>query len=145
MTRISAGIAPFELCDSQLLAEHREIIRIPNTIKSGKAKVNIDKIPNEFKLGSGHVIFFYNKLEYLRNRYIALHKECCKREFNVQNYSKVFKHLPPDLCNDWNPDDEVRKIVQERINNRLLKMKTIRYFGQKVDIDFLQYLAEIRR
>lgn len=49
MTRISASIKPIELCDKMLMAEHREIIRIPNTIKSGKAKVNLSKISSHFK------------------------------------------------------------------------------------------------
>ncbi len=37
MTRINVGINPEELPDKLLLAEHREITRITNTIKSGKA------------------------------------------------------------------------------------------------------------
>jgi len=79
MTRISSSIKPIELCDKMLIAEHREIIRIPNTIKSGKAKVDLSTIPLDFKLGSGHVIFFYNKLKYLHNRYLQLYKECIDR------------------------------------------------------------------
>jgi hypothetical protein len=33
MTRINTGIPPKELTDKHLLAEHREIKRIPNCIK----------------------------------------------------------------------------------------------------------------
>ena len=57
MTRINT-IPPQELCDKHLMAEIREITRIPNTIKTGKAI--IANIPDTFRLGSGHVKFFYD-------------------------------------------------------------------------------------
>ena len=129
MTRISATIQPKELSDQMLIAEHREIIRIPNTIMSGKAK--IENIPLSFKLGAGHVKFFYNKLKYLHNRYCALHNECLKRGFNVQNYDECFVNVPKQLYNDWKEPIEARALLVERINIRLKGMKTIRYYGIK--------------
>jgi deoxyribonuclease (pyrimidine dimer) len=71
MTRINAGIRPAELVDQHLLAELREIKRIPNVVKQGKAK--LDGIPERFSLGTGHVRFFYNKLGYLLRRYRSLY------------------------------------------------------------------------
>lgn len=134
MTRISASIKPIELCDKMLMAEHREIIRIPNTIKSGKAVLDLSNAPRNFKLGTGHVKFFYNKLQYLHNRYSLLHRECIKRGFNVQNYDECFKDLPISLYNDWDDNkDYIRKIVTERINTNLKKMKFIKYYSKKVE------------
>ena len=46
MTRINVGIPPEELTDKHLLAEHREIKRIPNCIAKGK--YNMDGIPKRF-------------------------------------------------------------------------------------------------
>ena len=60
MTRINIGVSPNELIGKHLLAEHREIKRIPNCIKKGRYKMI--GIPDKFKLGTGHVKFFYNKL-----------------------------------------------------------------------------------
>lgn len=71
MTRINVGIPPRELTNKHLTAEHREIKRIPNAVKTGKAKMV--GIPAQFTLGTGHVKFFYNKLGYLRQRYLELH------------------------------------------------------------------------
>jgi hypothetical protein len=48
MTRINIGIPPSRLKSKMLLAEAREIKRIPNTIKSGKAK--IEGIPATFRM-----------------------------------------------------------------------------------------------
>lgn len=136
MTRISATIRPVELCDQMLLAEHREIVRIPNMIKSGKAKVRLDKIPDNFRLGTGHVTFFYNKLYYLYKRYISLYRECLRRGFNVKDYSNAFLFLPDTLLNDWKPDKNiVRPQLVDRINNRLSNMSSIRFLGENITLE----------
>lgn len=134
MTRISATIKPEELCDQMLIAEHREIVRIPNCIKSGKARV--EEIPEDFRLGSGHVKFFYDKIGYLFVRYIELYEECIRRGFNVQNFGDAFNNIPIELFNEWIPDTKiVRPILIERINERLKNMKAIRYKGVVVDYE----------
>jgi len=117
MTRINVGIPPAELTDKHLLAEHREIKRIPNCVAKGK--YNMDGIPDRFKLGKGHVKFFYNKLLYLGKRYLELHKECIARGFNVQNYIKAWANVPMELMNDYYPTKEDR--IQERIKEKLNK------------------------
>ncbi len=50
MTRINASIRPIELTNAHLLAEIRELPRILNTVKSGKAK--IENKTDVFKLGN---------------------------------------------------------------------------------------------
>lgn len=121
MTRINCGIPPAELTDKHLLAEHREIKRIPNQISKGR--YNLEGIPLEFKLGTGHVKFFYDKLLYLKNRYESLYKECKDREFNVTYYGEAWDNVPPDLMNDYNPSDIDREIIRERIKERLGDIK----------------------
>lgn len=118
MTRINAGIPPKELTGKHLIAEHREIKRIPNVIKSGR--YNLEGIPEEFCLGTGHVKFFYNKLLYLYKRYKELYEECKNRGYNVSDFSVAWEGLEKtDLWNDWAPSKEDAKIVQERINFKL--------------------------
>lgn len=120
MTRINVGVYPHELHDKHLLAEHREIVRIPNTIKSGKAK--FDNIPDSFRLGTGHVKFFYNKIGYLYKRYILIHEECLNRGFKVQDFRLAFNHIPVYLMNDYTPTESDRQLVLDRINQRLKEM-----------------------
>lgn len=124
MTRINT-IPPQELCDKHLMAELREITRIPNTIKSGKAIIN--DIPDTFRLGSGHVKFFYNKLLYLKNRYYSLYDECLFRGFNVSDNKNSFDDLPKPLMNDWVPTEESIILIKERISERMATMKNIKY------------------
>jgi deoxyribonuclease (pyrimidine dimer) len=119
MTRINVGICPTELTDKHLLAEHREIKRIPNCIAKGK--YNMEGIPDKFKLGTGHVKFFYNKLLYLKHRYVRLYYECIKRGFNVQYYLAAWDNVPEKLMNIYHPTDTDREIVRERINEKLNK------------------------
>lgn len=122
MTRINAFIPVAELSDKHLLAEHREIKRIPNMVNSGKAK--IENIPSKFTLGKGHVKFFYNKLLWLFNRYQQIRDECYKRGFNITDYSEAFMVWSENeyLVNDWQPDKteikRIQTILRERIAER---------------------------
>ena len=121
MTRINVGIPPADLVNQHLIAEHREIKRIPNCIAKGK--YNMEGIPDKFKLGTGHVKFFYNKLLYLKHRYIRLYWMCKRRGFNVQNYIGAWDNLPQELMNDYKvkPNDII--IIKKRIDERRPKTK----------------------
>ena len=116
MTRINVGIRPVELSNKHLLAEHREIKRIPNVISKGK--FNMENIPDKFKLGSGHVKFFYNKMKYLKNRYEMLYTECLRRNFNVTYYGNCWDNVPISLMNDYTESENDRIIIQNRIEEK---------------------------
>ena len=116
MTRINVGIDPSRLSSKHLIAEHREIKRIPNQISKGK--YSMDNQPSEFKLGTGHVKFFYDKCGYLLTRYKSLYLECVKRGFNVQDYSDAWLGVPIDMMNDYTVKPIDIKIIEERINER---------------------------
>lgn len=117
MTRINVGVEPSELTNKHLIAEHREIKRIPNCIKKGR--FSLKGQPSTFTLGTGHVKFFYDKINYLKHRYVALYEECLKREFNVQNYVDAFDDIPEELMGDYTPTQRDRDIILERIAERL--------------------------
>jgi len=134
MTRINASIRPAELNNAMLFAEYREIKRIPNMIKSGKAVVK--NIPKTFKLQSQHVVFFYDKILYLSKRSDELYKECLKRGINAEDYSESYKDIPPHLFNDWQETKEARELLKERINQRLSESKKpIRFYDRVVSLD----------
>jgi hypothetical protein len=120
MTRINIGINPSTLCRQHLLAEHREIKRIPNAVRSGKAKIVQTE---KFSLGKGHVKFFYTRLGYLLDRYKQVHAECVRRGYNVTDYSDAWDGVPSNLMGDYTPTPEDISVVQERINQRLENMQ----------------------
>jgi len=117
MTRINVGVGPRELPDKMLLAEHREITRIPNAIKKGRTK-NFDNLPPTFCLGTGHVRFFYDKLRYLAIRYSAIHAECRRRGFNVTDKTTAFHSLPAQLMGNYIPTETDRALIVARIESK---------------------------
>lgn len=121
MTRINVAILPSELTGKHLIAEHREIKRIPNNILNGISVLD-GKYPTKFVLGTGHVKFFYNKLKYLHKRYENLYQECKRRGYNVEYYGNVFDEISrlfPKLYNDYEEQPEDRLLLIERINSKL--------------------------
>ena len=116
MTRINL-VPPAELCDQHLLAEHRELTRIPNAVARGR--YSLIGQPPAYKLGTGHVRFFFDKLAFLQKRYDALHAECRRRGFKVTHIWPA--NLPPDaaLWRDWQPDDDALAASRARIAERM--------------------------
>lgn len=117
MTRINAGIDPKTLTRQHLLAEHREIKRVPNAVASGR--VVLSGIPETFRLGKGHVKFFYDKLGYLKRRYVAIRDECIARGYDVTDFEHAWDGVPCSLMNDWEPTLSDRMLVSRRICQRL--------------------------
>lgn len=135
MTRINANIKPSHLIDQHLFAEYREMVRIPNAVKKdyNKALLALTKAPEKFKLGTGHVIFHYNKLKYLHKRFISLKQELDIR--GIQNNMKddMFFDLPIDLYNDVDLT-YANQIVLERIVDRISKMSRVTYYGKSITL-----------
>jgi hypothetical protein len=119
MTRINCGIEPGALTTKHLIAEHREIVRIPNCVSKGK--YNLNGQPANFTLGKGHVKFFYTRLGYLKKRYEDIYNECIKRGYRVAYYGNAWDNAPTSFMNDYTPTGEDIRIVETRIAERLSK------------------------
>lgn len=95
MTRINL-VDPSQLTDKHLMAEYRELPRVFTAVRKlqdqGKSPKDID-IPETYVLGQGHVKFFYDKLIFLRIRYVAIQNELNCRGFNlnVDQYIQISK------------------------------------------------------
>lgn len=132
MTRISVGVRAIELCDAHLIKERVELVRIPNAVRTGKAVIK--DIPKEFTLGTGHVKFFYDKMGYLHQRYTELTEECIARGFNVTDFSDSFEGISLSLWNNYNEIAQDRRIVVDRVNERLSGMKNLKYNRMPVEV-----------
>lgn len=131
MTRINATIPPSALCDQHLVAEYREILR--TIALATKKHVNEDRLPREFTLGAGHVLFFYNKLKYIHNRFDLLREELLRRDYALTmewNPDKIIGH--EYLYNDWSGTEAANKLVINRMYERALAMKRITYMGESI-------------
>lgn len=125
MTRINV-VPVEELCDQHLLAEHRELTRIPNGLLSGKLKDHYDDRPSHYTLGPGHVKFFTDKITWLFMRYGLLARECKARGFNVLNIWPA--GLSIDWSDSWIPNEQDLALNRARIKERW--PKKARYYGK---------------
>lgn len=134
MTRINL-VPVGELTDQHLLAEHREIKRIPNLILSGK--FSLEWQPKEFTLWTGHVKFFYDKLFFLFERYSKLHLECIKRWFKVERYFSSFefqKFLWKWLMKNYKPNEKDIEISRQRIQEKInIKPDFYKYYWKPLN------------
>ena len=140
MTRINAGIVPSRLVDAHAFIEYRELTRIPSAVLARTPVVA--KLPPTFRLGEGHMRFFYNKIEYIYNKYITVHDDVVARgytlnqdivERNLANFDRIRKTLP-HLWNNYN-DKADAVLLRERIAERLRGMNKFKYHGKAVTID----------
>lgn len=128
MTRINANIDPADLIDQHLLAEYRELVRIPNAVLkkqlSGQ-RIDSAKLPQDFRLGSGHVLFFYNKNAFLHRRFLALKQELSKRGIVNQMDDAMFTKLDAQYYQDIDDHEleAANRLVAERICERVADMK----------------------
>jgi len=139
MTRINI-IPVAELYDQHLIAEYREILMVPGSLKrtlNSKVGFIPSKVPKNFTLNKGHVYFFYDKGLYLEKRYDQLIVEINKRGMYTDP-KRVFPSLiyPSELFNNWEPTEADMTIVRERISLRVSqKPGWYRKTPQKIFID----------
>lgn len=134
MTRISVGYTR-QMVDKHINKERIEVLRIPNDIKNGRTKVDLKRIPKDFRLGTGHTIFFHNKVGFLKRHYEELTAECIRRGFNPTDYSDAFNNIPSHLMNDYTPTEYDRQIVRERITERLKTMSNLRFNREPITVE----------
>ena len=128
MTRINV-VEPSTLTRQHLLAEYREIVRPFALVRNAQASGNFHKkykVPSEYTLGAGHVVFHYDKLGYLLKRYNALQGELIKRGYNISPVpdSELVQGIRPEWFGDYVPTAKAIAINVERINKRLSGDKT---------------------
>ena len=134
MVRINL-IHPKKLADQHLIAEYLEIMMLVGYTKKYPSG---EDIPENYRLGKGHIKFFKNKLKYLKNRHKKIKKEMRNRSFKANKELK-FKYLSNDLMNDWKPKQRDFKIIKERILSKIKsKPDWYRYYGVKQDFNFFK-------
>ena len=119
MTRINV-VPPAELCDKHLLAEYRELPRIFSLARL------CPEAPKVYVLGTGHMKFFFDKLQFLYDRYLALVVECERRGFNIAyKEPKVPANVvvQSKLWNNYTPTPEAIALNRARIAERVAAFK----------------------
>jgi hypothetical protein len=125
MTRINC-IPPSELTRQHLVAEYRELPRIfgmvLGMVERGVTSPAQAKIPPTYRMGTGHMKFFCDKLEYLVQRQRALVDEMLSRGYQPKHTDPESLRdigIPKDWYNSWSPDERALAISRARIEERL--------------------------
>ena len=150
MTRINGNIPIAKLSDQLLLNELGEIGRILyNVEKRIEKERKFDDIPSTFRLGTGHMTFFYDKCLFIYFRYLNLRREYCFRfgqkysmahDCEMYNRALRIEFGNPDLYNDWQANDEDNNLVLERIYERSKKYKTKHTYRGVIINDWFKFL-----
>lgn len=129
MTRINV-VPVEELTDNFILAEYFELPRLfPLIEKAADRTENQDKtikaLPLTYRLGEGHMRFFYDKLSYLYDRHKQLLKEGTKRGLTLQVDPNVPQRYLDQMLNvsrvwyhDYTPTPEAIQLNWDRLQVR---------------------------
>lgn len=127
MTRINC-VPVEELTRQHLLAEYRELPRVFGLAREWYHKVcaaghdgPYQDVPDTYRLGKGHVLFFYTRLGYCFERQQQLYDECVRRGYQVKfkPTSELIDWAPAWMRNSWRPTRHALSINRARIKERL--------------------------
>lgn len=119
MTRINL-VDPSMLHRKHLVAELHELPRVFSLARNAQHILAYKKIPSNYVLGTGHVIFFYDKLKFLANRYSDLCDEMRVRGYNINQIpeEELLDCIDRKLINDYVPTDTAIVLNLKRIKER---------------------------
>ena len=119
MTRINC-IPVEELTRQHLVAEYRELPRVfalaAAAFERGERP---EDMPSEYTLGTGHVRFFYARLNYVARRHWELIREMRSRGYQTNYAEPPVRRLPDSWYGTWEPDEHAMAINRARIAERL--------------------------
>ena len=120
MTRVNV-VQPSELTGKHLVAEVHEITRIFGLARKAQYEIHKKKIPNEYTSGTGHCLFFVDKLKYITERYNSLCTEMTTRGYvcNRVEQSELERGIDRSLFWDYKVTDAALALNRARISERL--------------------------
>lgn len=152
MTRINL-VDVAVLTDQHLLAEWREIKMVPAALqrylKTNTDSTMLKKVGLRYKLGSGHVSFFYDKMQFLSHRYRLLTAELLARNVRIQDLRAfdVYTNGLPDVFKTkiWMPDEKEIAISEARIFAKISeKSNWYKYHKEIKSIEFYRVLLNAK-
>lgn len=148
MTRVNI-IPVQELTDQHLFAEYREITRLFALVKQACDKYPINtvlkKVVPTYRLSTGHVVFFYDKLDFIERRYFELKDEVLKRGFNItlkDDITEFRQIIDKRFYNDFTPNKNDMAINIDRLIEKIhAKPNWYKIYGQVIDDE--QYIKRL--
>lgn len=120
MTRIN--VVPVQELNQQMLCgEYLEIVRVFALARKSQHELHKKKIPHAYVLGTNHVLFFYDKLKYITERYNSLCTEMTTRGYvcNRVEQTELERGIDRSLFWDYKVTDAALALNRARISERL--------------------------
>lgn len=137
MTRVNL-IDPEMLTDQHLIAERVELTMALSSARRSLNSRSGLRIGERYTLGSGHVIFFHNKIGYLKDRFYQLEDEMRNRGMVPKSPWPDDSWVRDDMWGGYIPTVEAIKEVKERIRSRILqKPEWYRYKKQPITKEWI--------
>jgi deoxyribonuclease (pyrimidine dimer) len=114
MVRINL-LNPRSLADQHLIAEYNEILKFFGHMRKYP---HVTSAPCRYCLGKGHIVFFKDKLLYLKKRHELLKKEMRRRGFRPNKNIKL-GGFSKKLVNDWRPKKADKDIIKKRLVKKI--------------------------
>jgi deoxyribonuclease (pyrimidine dimer) len=124
MTRINL-LPVAELSDQHLMAEYRELPRIVNAVLEGR--LSGTGAPKNYVLGTGHVKFFANKIDFLYERYNKIWNELVYRgfdlnpEFSPEKMNRKIKSARGSTSSNYKFSETDISLSRKRIIEKIMK------------------------
>lgn len=119
MTRINC-VPVEELTGKHLVAEYRELPRVyalaVDAYERGETPYDH---PDTYRMGAGHVKFFYSRLGYVAKRHRQLIAEMKRRGYSPSYDKVLLPDVPSSWARNWTPTPEAIAINRARIAERL--------------------------
>jgi hypothetical protein len=124
MTRINC-VPVEQLSREHLIAEYRELPRIfgmvRGMIERGVTDPKLADIPSSYRMGTGHMKFFTDKLGWCVQRQKLLILEMRRRGYqpNFDDTESLLQGIPEAFHGSWSPTNRDLEISWARIRERL--------------------------
>ena len=152
MTRVNL-VEPESLADQHLFAEWREIKMVPaalrRSLKTRSTNDILRNIPKTFVLNTGHVTFFFDKMNFLYDRYVALTEELENRNYNLTMHDMdniFYADIPDEFAEvEWEPSTHEINTSVERLLLRLNERPDwYKYYGKQMPPAYFEQLYKLQ-
>ena len=126
MVRVNL-ISPSKLSDQHLIAEYNEILML---VGYARKHPELMGIPESYRLGTGHIKFFKNKIGYLKKRHELIKTEMARRNFSA-NKTVFLKGFGEEYFCEWKPGKKDFEVIKARISEKIkMKPEFYRYYSE---------------
>lgn len=125
-----------ELKKELLLSEFYNIPRVFDLIRrqvaAGRRPTDCH-IPERYSLDKGHLRFFYDKGQWVMNRYDEVKQEMFRRGLIISSApNKMISDLPPEWLGDWFPNDDDIRVSLSLVAEKVGRVNEYQAFKREV-------------